>query len=218
MSINSGVCLIGLGEFSLVLGQELIKMGIDVLGLDTDAEVVQRSKDLFTMVYQLDAVDKKALTQVGIKDLEEVVVNVGHSLEAGVLICINLLDIGVKNIWAVANSKDHVKVYKRLGIKKVIFPERDVAIQVANRIYNPDFLQFLPFGRGIAVRELTVEQMAGKTLIELALTEKYRIQIIGIRNPDERRFSIIPTPNEPLQAGAKLIAVGQSSDFERLKP
>lgn len=216
MGHDTEVCLIGLGEFGMTLGQELSRLGVSTLGIDRDHDIIQKTKDILTAVYQLDATDKKALEQIGIQEMTKAVVNTGDNLENGLMICINLIDLGIQNIWVVANTSDQERVYRRIGVQHIIFPERDVAVQVANHIYNPDFVAFLPFGRKISLREIVVQKAAGRTLLELALPQNNQILVVGLKRAGERSFTFIPDPKIPLNNGDKVIALGQAANFENL--
>lgn len=214
MAIKYDACLIGLGEFGVFLGRELVQLGFNVLGLDNDAGRVAVAKDFLTLVYQLDATDKKALHQVGVQDMDVVVVSVGHSLEASVLISVNLQELGVKNVTVKAGAWTQVKVLKRLGVKEVIFPSSDSATHLAHRLARPDFIEFLPFGKGISLRELEVgKNWAGKTLRELAMPRNYCLQVVGFLEPDQDSYTIIPTVDKPLREGTKLMVIGKNEHF-----
>ena len=52
-SANS-VVVLGLGRFGMAVAGSLVRLGHDVLGIDEDADTVQRCADAFTHVAQAD--------------------------------------------------------------------------------------------------------------------------------------------------------------------
>jgi len=210
--------IIGLGKFGYHLGKNLMDMGHQVLGLDADPEKVRDAQNVFTQVYQLEAMDKKALEQIRIADMAHVVVSVGHSMEASILISLYLKELGVPKIWVKAVSTDHEKILRRIGVDEVFIPERYAAKQLAHRLANPGLIEFLPMDQQVAIKELTVESWAGKTLRQLALTNTFGVQVIAYRLHGEKHYSYIPKADEPLRQGDFLVVVGNEKKLCDLKP
>ena len=118
---NKEVGVIGLGKFGLSLATALTDLGIKVVGVDVNPEYVRRAQDVLAQTFEADATDEKALSQIGIQDLERVIVSTGDSMEASILVVLNLLSIGVKNIWVKAISEAHERVLYKLGVPFVVF-------------------------------------------------------------------------------------------------
>jgi len=210
--------IIGLGKFGYYLGKNLVDMGHQVLGLDADPEKVRNAQNVLTQVYQLEATDKKALEQIRIADMSHVVVSVGHSMEASILISLYLKELGVPKIWVKAVSTDHEKVLRRIGVDEVFIPERYAAKQLAHRLANPGLIEFLPMDQQAAIKELTVEAWAGKTLRQLALPGACGVQVIAYRLAGESTYSYIPRADDPLRRGDFLVVVGNEKNLAELKP
>lgn len=210
--------IIGLGKFGYYLGKNLVGMGHQVLGLDADPEKVRNAQSVLTQVYQLEASDKKALEQIRVADMAHVVVSVGHSMEASILISLYLKELGAPKIWVKAVSTDHEKILRRIGVDEVFIPERYAAKQLAHRLANPGLIEFLPMDQQVAIKELTVQAWAGKTLRQLALTNTYGVQVIAYRLQGEKHYSYIPKADEPLRQGDFLVVVGNEKKLSDLKP
>ncbi|NDY56538.1 TrkA family potassium uptake protein [Desulfovibrio sulfodismutans] len=210
--------IIGLGKFGYYLGKNLVGMGHQVLGLDADPEKVRNAQNVLTQVYQLEASDKKALEQIRVADMAHVVVSVGHSMEASILISLYLKELGASKIWVKAVSTDHEKILRRIGVDEVFIPERYAAKQLAHRLANPGLIEFLPMDQQVAIKELIVEAWAGKTLRQLALTNTYGVQVIAYRLQGEKHYSYIPKADEPLRQGDFLVVVGNEKKLSDLKP
>ncbi|MDD4650214.1 MAG: NAD-binding protein, partial [Desulfoplanes sp.] len=108
--------IIGLGKFGFFLGSALINMGHRVVGVDSTQAKVQAAQETLTQVYQANATDSIALAQLGIADLSHVIVSVGQSMEASILIALHLKELKAAQIWVKAVSEDHEKILNRIGV------------------------------------------------------------------------------------------------------
>jgi len=210
--------IIGLGKFGLKLGETLVALGQEVVGIDSDEQKIKLAQNTLSHVYKLDATNKEALEQIRVNDLEYVLVSVGDSIDASVMISLYLKELGVPKIWVKAIHRDHQKVLYKIGVDKVIIPEFMAANQIANRIAIPGFIEHLPFDRTMAVKELTVNKWSGKTLKELDLTNTLGIQVIAVRSNGESQYRFIPKADQVFREGDTLVVIGKISQFEEIEP
>lgn len=206
------VGVIGLGKFGFSLAERLVEIGHSVVGVDGEERAVRRAQTILAQVYQADARDKEALEQLGFQDLDHVMVSVGKSMEASILVALNLQELKVPKIWVKAMSEEHQKVLDRIGVDMVVFPEQYVARQLAYRIAVPGLLDYLPLGEGMMVREITVDKWAGKSLRDLNLPTTHHIQVVAVKPVGEVGFSFVPKADQPLGKGDVLVVLGNSED------
>lgn len=121
----SPVVVLGLGRFGASLAEELTWHGAEVLGMDSDARPVQECSGFLTDSAIGDTTDRETLIQFGVHEVERVVLGIGSDLESSILTASNLVDLGVKNIWAKADSDAHAKILTQIGVHQVVRPERD---------------------------------------------------------------------------------------------
>jgi len=211
------VGIIGLGKFGFFLGKSLVELGHEVIGVDVVEDKVRNAQDILTQVFQADSTDASALEQLRIAELPVVVVSVGHSMEASILISLHLKELGAEEVWVKAISPDHEKVLIKVGVDHVIFPERFAARQLARRLVVPGLVDYLPLGTGVMVREIAVEKWAGKTLRELDLPKKYGVQVVATRRNGEEDFTFVPRADRKLEKGDVLVFLGSEEDLDKLK-
>jgi len=202
------VGVIGLGKFGYKFGKTLVGLGHAVLGIDIDAENVKRAQQVFTQVFQADAMNKKALEQLGVAYLQHVLVSVGDSIAASTMISMYLKEMGIPKVLVKAINSDHEKLLLKVGVDEVIIPEHLAAKQFANRIANPGFIEYLPFDTTMVIKELLVQQWSGKKLRDLDLTNRYNAQVIAIRKAGGERFKFIPKADDKLESGDTLVVLG----------
>ncbi|MEV6813874.1 TrkA family potassium uptake protein [Micromonospora sp. NPDC051296] len=188
---RDGIVVIGLGRFGWHLTDSLVKLGHDVLAVDRSAEQVQKWSSQLDRVAQADGTDEDALRQLGVADLRRAVVAIGASVEGSVLTVLALAELGVPQIWARATSGQHAKILSSVGAHHVIFPEAETGERVAHLIVS-NLLDFVEFGDAFAIAKLRVPAaLAGQTLGEKQLWDRYGVRVIGIKSPDEKRFRYV---------------------------
>lgn len=210
--------IIGLGKFGLTMGTTLAGLGHSVMGLDASEAKVAGSDGLMGAVYQGNATNKETLRQLRFQDLDHVVVSVGGSMEDSILITLNLQDIQAKDIIVKAISPQHATVLSRLGVKRVVQPERESAIQTANKLHIPGMLDLLPAGGGVLLQELKVERWAGQSLRALALPSAHGVMVVARKDSAQSEYSFVPDPDSPLEAGEVLLVIGKPENILKLAP
>lgn len=217
MAHTKEVGVIGLGKFGLAIATALTELGIKVVGVDINREYVRRAQDVLAHVFEADATDEKALSQMGFQDLERVIVSTGDSMEASILVVLNLQTVGVKNIWVKAVSEAHERVLYKLGVPFVVFPEAFVAFQLAHRLASPGLHEYFGLGKDVATREIVVDEWTGKTLRELDLTNTYHVQVIAFRQAGESEFQFVPRADRKLVEGDVLVLLGKTENVIEIK-
>lgn len=185
-SDERGAVVIGLGRFGSHLASTLVKLGHDVLAVDTNPVVVQRWSEQLTRVVQADSTDESTLRQLGVEDFPRVVVALGASVEASILTVLASKEIGAPEIWARATSNKHAKILASVGADHVIFPEQAMAERVAHLIISK-MLDFIEFDDEFAIAKVRVPgSLIGRPLRDIALAQRYGVMVLGTKSPGER--------------------------------
>jgi trk system potassium uptake protein TrkA len=210
--------VIGLGKFGHYLATGLYEKGHEVLALDKNSGSVQAIKDLVSQAVVTDATDRHALELLGIQEMDSVVVCIGSVLSDSILAVFNLKDIGVKNIFAKSISEAHKRILYKVGATEVFFPEKDTAVSLAEKMHNPNMLDYLPFLEGYSIIELAVpNRFIGKSLQELNLINKFGILVIAIKEIVPERLNLIPKGKFILKDSDIMILLGTNEAFEKLR-
>lgn len=216
MAYKYQVGIIGLGKFGLRFGRALVQMGHEAIGVDNNVERVQEAKQELSQVFEADAMNKQALRQLGFSGFNYVLVSVGDSIAASTMIAMYLKETGVRQVWVKAVSEDHENLLRKVGADEVIIPDKAAARALADRLTIPGFLEYLPFGKDVALKEIVVKQWAGKTLRELRLPDKYKIQVIAVKAKDEQDTRFIPKAGESFNKGDILVVMGHMQNMAKI--
>ncbi|MFE1202830.1 potassium channel family protein [Streptomyces sp. NPDC058762] len=206
------VAVIGLGRFGSSLASELMRRDWDVLGIDTDARLVQKHSDTLTHSAVADCTDPEVLHQLGVHDFTSAVVGIGTDMEASILVSSNLLDAGVPNIWAKAVSRQHGQILERLGIHHVVLPEHDMGERVAHLVTGR-MLDFIEFDDDYALVKTVAPQVAtGVPLGRSQVRTTYGVTVVGIKRPGED-FTYA-TADTVVQADDVIVVTGKTRAVE----
>jgi trk system potassium uptake protein TrkA len=213
--------VIGLGRFGSAMAATLAELGQDVIGVDGDAERVRRLADTITQAVELDATDEKALRAVGVQNVDVAVVSIGENIESSLLVVMQLRELGVGTIVAKAVTPLHGRILEKLGVSRVIFPEREMAVRVAHGLVMPNVLDYIELSKEFSIVEVPAPDLfIGKTLKQLELRPKYGLTLIAIkRRPTpaaEIETNISPSADEMIQPGDALSLLGSNERLSHL--
>lgn len=207
------VLVIGMGRFGSAVAMSLMRMGHEVLGVDTDERLVQEHADDLTQTVQADATDMHALVSLGAKDFSSAVVAIGTDIEASIMTVLGLSDLGVPLIWAKATNENHGRILKRTGATHVVFPEQRMGERVAH-LLNGRLLDFIDFDDRFTLgRLLAPEPIHGITLGMSEVRRKYGVTVVGVKR--EGKDFIYAVPDTLIFPGDEMIVAGTIEEVER---
>jgi len=209
--------VIGLGNFGGTLAIELHSLGHDVTAIEKDPDHAQIFRDSLPHVVVADATDRATLEAIGCGDTEVAVISLGRDLEASVLAALHLVELEVPKTYAKVVSRTQGRILKRVGITRVIFPEREVARRLAHRISSPNLIDFLPITEGYSVEQIPAPpEFVGKTLREIGLPRRYNLQVIALResrDPDSKLR--VPGGDSIVREEDQLVLLGSNESLAR---
>lgn len=210
---DDNVVVIGLGRFGGQVAESLLDLGHEVLGIDSDGQIVQEWSDRLTQVVQADATDNDVLRQLGVQDFPRAVVGIGTNLEASVLTVLSLTEVGVPEIWAKAISVKHGKILSAVGARHVIYPEAEMGERVAHLITGR-MLDYIEFDDGFAIAKLRAPREAvGRTLADIGLRSRWGVTVVGTKLPGQD-FTYAK-PETVVPDGCLLIVAGDTKKVEK---
>ena len=213
--------VIGLGRFGSAMAMTLTELGHDVIGVDADESRVQQLADVITHAIQIDATDDKALRAAGIQDVDVAVVSIGENIESSLLVVMQLRELGVHTIVAKAVTPLHGRILEKLGVSRVIFPEREMAIRVAHSLVMPNVIDYIELSRDFSIVEVPApEAFVGRTLKQLELRPRLGLTLIAIKRQAEGSSAIVtniaPTADETIRGGDILALLGSNERLNQL--
>ena len=207
------IAVIGLSSFGYYLCEALNKYGFNIMAIDLDEAIVQKVKPFVRKAVIGDARDKKFLMQLGIEDFDTVIISVGSKMDTSILITLYMKELKINEIIGKAINEDHAKILEKIGATRIIFPERDMGLRMANTIASPNFLEFIPLTEGFSLIEVCPpNEWIGKKLKEVDVRVKYKIQITMIREIVPSRV-VIPDGNFVFKDSDILYIIGENESI-----
>ena len=207
--------VLGLGRFGSAVATTLVELGHEVLGVDNDEERVDALKDKITQAVQADITEEKVLKELGVKNFDAAIVSIATDLEASILVTMMLKEMGLKYIIAKAQSALHGKVLEKIGVDKIVFPERDMGRRIARSLIIPNIKDYIELEPDYSVIEIeALPEFVDKSLSELDLRNKYGINVLAIKR--ENSFNISPQAKDVIKKGDFLIVIGETKKITEL--
>ena len=178
--------VIGLGRFGIAASMELIYLGNTVTGVDRDAKIAKKYVDDFTQVIICDSTDENALKELDLINSEAVLVAIGEDMESSLLCILALKKLGVKEIWVKASSRAHHTIVSKLGVARIIHPEEEMGVRVAQALNYPMVNDYLSIGHGLYVVEIHIKShLDGQSLGDVLSASKGRVEAVMIKREQE---------------------------------
>lgn len=160
--------VIGLGRFGGSVCRELSMEGMDVLAIDIAEERVNEFKNIASHAVIADSTDEISLKELGIKNIDHVIVSIGDNIQASILTTVILTDLEIKKITVKAQSDYHEKILNKIGADQVVHPERDMGKRIAHNIISNNILDYLELSDDIVLSKLKqAEKWWGRHLLIL---------------------------------------------------
>ena len=216
MSNKKTYAVFGLGRYGLAVARELVENGAEVIAVDMDEAVVSAAALALPICKCADSTDPEVVAQLGIHNVDVVIVAMASNLEASVLAVTLCKELGVKTVIAKCANEMHQKILTRVGADQVVFPENESGIRLAKNLLSSGFVDMVSLVKNVSMIELNMRtEWIGKNLIELNLRKKYSINVVAIRNGDS--VSVDVDPQEPLKENDKLIVIANTEKVAKLK-
>ncbi len=215
MSINKTYAVFGLGRYGLAVAKELFASGAEVIAVDNDENKVNAAATEIPVCKCADITDAEVIRQLGIGNIDVVIIAMANNLEACVMAVTLCKEAGVKTVIAKCGSEMHQKILKRVGADIVVFPENESGVRLAKNLLSSGFVDMITLSKDFSMIELEIRpEWAGKSLLELNLRKKYAINVVAIKKADKLMVNI--NPEEKLSADSSLIVIANPTKLSKL--
>lgn len=206
----------GLGRYGMAVASELEARGAEVVAIDIDPAAVEEAASSLTVCKCADITDRKVVEQLGIANVDTVIIAMANSFEASVMATMLCKELGVPTVIAKCSNELHRQILRKVGADRVVFPENDSGIRLARNLLTAGFIDMMELSGKVSLVELEVrDEWAGKSLAELNLRKRYAMNVVALRHGNAVSTAI--DPNAPLQKEQTLIVIADTDRLERLK-
>lgn len=206
--------VIGLGSFGATVALELTKLNHDVIGIDTIKRNVENLADQITHAVIADATDEHVLEELNIQNCDAVVVAIGEDIEASILCVLNLKNLGVERILVKAKTKAHHTILSHLNITKIIHPEEDMGVRVAQALNYPMVSRYMALDHDHYIIKVPVHEKLNKVNLSGILKQEPHIKLLLLKRDEQIIYEI--DSSFTLQTGDVLILEGLLTHLKKL--
>ncbi|MFA9465357.1 MAG: TrkA family potassium uptake protein [Velocimicrobium sp.] len=213
---NKEFVVFGLGRFGKSVAITLAESGCEVLVVDNNEDKIHDIADIVTYAVKADVTDAETLSSLGIGNFDGAVIAIGEHLEASVLGTILVKEMGIPFVLAKVQTETQAKVLMKVGADKVVFPEKETGIRIANKLIHGNFFDAVELSSTYSLMEINSKaEWDGHTLKELDVRKKYDINVIGIKN--DGKLNINPLPDQKLSRNDVLVVIGENEQLTKLQ-
>ena len=214
MNKKKTYAVFGLGRYGKSVAKELNDNGAEVLAVDMDEEIVNSCATELPYCKCADVTDPDVIKQLGISNMDVVIVGMANNLEASVMATMLCKEAGVETVIVKCSSEMNCKILTKVGADRVVFPESESGIRLAKNLLSSGFVDLLEISKDVSMVELEVKPgWIGKSLIELNLRKKYSINVVAIIQDDSVSINIDPV--QPLKETMRLIVIANPAQLAK---
>jgi trk system potassium uptake protein TrkA len=210
--------VLGMGTFGSALATQLAANGCRVTGIDSRREPLEMLKSVLHEAVIGDCTDRELLAALPIRDVTGVFISLGEAISQSLLAALHVKELGARQVIVKGVTKEHGKILEHLGVDRVVFPEEEVARELADRMTWPNVLDYLPIDPDYSVAEVAMPaSLSGKTLAEANLRSRIGVHVMGIKDVITGRFEMFPVSGTRLLEDQVLLVVGRGPEIEALR-
>lgn len=208
------ILLIGLGRFGKHIAIHLNQLGHQVMAVDNVEERVEAVLPFVTNAQIGDSTNGDFLESLGIRNYDVCIVAIGNDFQSSLETTSLLKELGAKLVVSRAARDVHAKFLLRNGADEVVYPEKQLAKWTAIRYSADHILDYMELDEDHAMFEIPVPgDWAGRTIGQMDIRKKYKINIIGVKRNGKLELSI--SPDMLLEAGETMLVLGRNRDLQK---
>ena len=216
MNNKINYAVFGLGRYGSAVAKELCANGAEVLAVDIDEETVNDAVADIPYCKCADVTDPETIRQLGISNIDVVIITMATNLEASVMATMLCKEAGVKTVIAKCASEMNCRILEKVGADRVVFPENESGIRLAKNLVSSGFVDILDLSDDASMVELEIRpEWLNKSLKELNLRKKYSINIVAVI--ENGKVTVNIDPEKPLQKGMTLIVIADTAKLAKFR-
>ena len=207
--------VIGMGILGSCLAQKMQELGNDVMIIDKDEKRIQELSTIFNDAIAGDCTNPAVLRSIGVNNFDYCFVGIGEDFYASLEITSILKELGAKCVVSKAKRFRQAEFLKKIGADEVFFPEKEIAEKLAVRYNATNIFDYIELTSDCSIFEIPIiPEWVGKTIIDINVRQKYKVNIIAIKNGEQT--DPMPLGTYVFKAEDHIVVIGKSSDVFRL--
>ncbi|HVC93126.1 MAG TPA: TrkA family potassium uptake protein [Pirellulales bacterium] len=217
MKSDKRFLVLGLGSFGTALATRLTRNGCRVTGVDMNEKRVEQLQQVLHEAVVANVTDRATLEALLVAQTQAVFISLGDSIEPSLLAALHARELGARRVLVKGISAEHGKILDHLGVERVVFPEAEMAVQLADSMTWPNVLAALTIDSENELAEMAVPQsLSGRTLREADLRRRYGCLLVGVKDHLTGKLTLNPDAEFRLTDDQLLLLIGGKKDLGKL--
>ena len=206
------IAVSGLGKFGFYIAKSLSRLNIKVIAVDNNECKVQEISEYIDNAFVIDSTNKHALEEVGIYNLETVIVSIGENIEASILTVMALKDLNNKNVIAKAITTIHGEILSKIGAFKVIYPEKVAGRMLVKKLIDNITVEEIDVSNSIKMIKLVAcSNLIHKKISDIE-NEFKNFKVVSYKT--EGNWSLNIDSNHKIKKDDLLVFLGESKNIK----
>ena len=187
------------------------------MAIDKYESRVNDYKDIATQAVVADAQDEDVLRSLGIRNVDHVIVAIGEDIQASILVTLMVKEQGVKYVTAKAQNEYHAKVLEKLGVDRVVHPERDMGVRIGRSLTSKNMVDYLDLDANFKLAEILITnpEFVGKSLAEMDFRDRYGLNVIALAH--SRQEMVLPSAGDVLTENDSILVAGPTRAIDKFE-
>ena len=223
-NLNEHFILCGFGRMGEIIAREFTRQAVPFVVIERNPERMHLAMEQGFLAVEADASNEDVLKRVRIDRARGLIASVGTDAEnVYAVLSARLLKPDLFIVGRAESDDSRIKL-KRAGADRVISPYHLGGLQLAQTAMRPAVVDFVQLATSSDNMDLNLEQvriepgssLAGRSLIDAGLRQRFGVVVVGIRRADGR-MDFNPEPETAMNAGDDLVVLGRSESLKHLE-
>lgn len=204
-----------MGKFGHLLCTNMARLGNEIMIVDEKEEALSDLVSLVTSAEIGDCTNVEVLKSFGVRNFDLCFVCISGNFQDSLEITSLLKELGARYVVSKAERDIQAKFLLRNGADEVIYPDRDIAERAAQKFSSDHVFDYVELTDDYGIYEIPAyRDWIGKSIRELDIRAKYRVNILGIKNGDV--LDLMPPASYVFDSEQHLMVIGQRRDIEKI--
>ena len=207
------VLIIGVGQFGCHIAKRMEELRCEVMAVDVNEERINEIMPYVTNAVIGDGTNEEFLRSLGIGNFDVCIVALGGLFQSSLEATSLLKELGAKQVICRATNDVQMKFLLRNGADEVVYPEKQMALRIATKYASEAILDFIQLDNNYSIYEMKVpKEWALKTVAQVDVRKKYRLNILTIKRNDE---VFIPASDTVFMNDDIAFMIGELQDIQK---
>ena len=207
------VLIIGVGQFGSHIAKRMEELRCEVMAVDSNEDRINEIMPYVTNAVIGDGTNEEFLRSLGIGNFDVCIVALGGLFQSSLETTSLLKELGAKQVICRATNDVQMKFLLRNGADEVAYPEKQMALRIATKYASESILDFIQLDNNYSIYEMKIpKEWALKTLAQIDVRKKFRLNILTIKRNDEV-FS--PSSDTVLMNDDVAFMIGELQDIQK---